>query len=91
MLTLTGPELLMNKWCTITITRVERRTWMTVNSFSVYGEAPEGSIGLTLEMVIWLGGVNNTNIINSRAIFQRGFQGCVHEFKVSGHSWTGGG
>ncbi|KAK2152085.1 hypothetical protein LSH36_340g06031 [Paralvinella palmiformis] len=66
----------------VRVTRIERRTWLSVNSVSVYGEAPDGSIGLTLENDIWIGGVTNNSILNPRALFQTGFQGCIHDFKI---------
>ena len=82
VLTLTGPNISINEWYTVRVTRIERRTWLSVNSVSVYGEAPDGSIGLTLENDIWIGGVTNNSILNPRALFQTGFQGCIHDFKV---------
>ena len=82
VLTLTGPAVATDEWYTVRVTRMERRTWLSVNSVSVYGEAPADSVGLTLENYIWLGGVSNNTVLNPRAIFHTGFQGCIHDFKV---------
>ena len=83
VLTLTGPSVAVNEWYTVKVKRIERRTWLSINSVTVYGEAPEGSIGLTLESYIWIGGVANNSILNPRVLFQTGFQGCIHDFRVS--------
>ena len=85
VLNLQGPEISLDNWHSLHIIREGQSVTLTVDDIGiVQGSTPGTNTGLTLNSVLWVGGVPDFSTVQPQAEFQTGFGGCIQEVKVSG-------